>query len=332
MTDIVKEVTSYEAIPFLPRVDPKSGKDIIVNGKATFFSPFWAEFKSYFPSYEVWIEGKFTDILLQTKAGNRTVGAIIRQGTDAILYLPPPCYKKAPNRSEQKRGSDRALTAGQFSKKLAAGLVSLAGALASEQAATAPPNWSEDSQYRLPQESVLELNILDVQQQIDKLLTEKRQLEQDLIHAGNLRRLWYEQGKPLEDAILEALRLMGFKAEGYEDSESEFDAVFTSAEGRFLGEAEGKDNRPINVDKYSQLERNLNEDFAREEVTEYAKGVLFGNGFRLIPPAERGETFTEKCLSSARRTGVALVRTMDLFEPARYLKTHVDPEYGRLCR
>jgi len=204
--------------------------------------------------------------------------------------------------------------------------------LASEQTATPPPTWAGDSQYRMPDESALDAKILDVQQQIEKLQAQKRQLEQDRVQAGSLRRLLYEQGEPLEEAILEALRLMGFTAEGYKDGESEFDAVFTSPEGRFLGEAEGKDNRPINVEKYSQLERNLNEDFAREDVTEHAKGVLFGDGFRLMPPGERGEAFTEKCFSSARRTGVALVRTMDLFAPARYLKAHDDPDYARRCR
>ena len=114
--------------------------------------------------------------------------------------------------------------------------------------------------------------------------------------------------------------------------DSEFDAIFTSQEGRFIGEAEGKDNRSVNIDKFSQLERNLNEDFAKEEVNEFAKGVLFGNAFRLQPVETRGATFTEKCQTAAARLGVALVRTSDLFIPSRYLKTHKDIEYARQCR
>ena len=121
---------------------------------------------------------------------------------------------------------------------------------------------------------------------------------------------------------------MGFTAEGYKVGESEFDAVFTSPEGRFLGEAEGKDHRSINVYKYSQLERDLNEDFARDDVTEHAKGVLFGNGFRLTPPTEREEGFTEKCFSSARRTGRGFgSHDGPVLAPFRYLKTHVNPDY-----
>jgi hypothetical protein len=142
----------------------------------------------------------------------------------------------------------------------------------------------------------------------------------------------YEQGKPLESAVLEAMRLFGFDAQPFSNGESEFDGVFQSPEGRCLGEVEGRDNRPINIDKFSQLERNLQEDFAREEITEHAKGVLFGNAFRLMPINERGEFFTAKCLSASKRINAALVRTPDLFAPARYLKETPDDAYAEACR
>ena len=157
---------------------------------------------------------------------------------------------------------------------------------------------------------------------------------QDKLHqAGSLRRLLFEQGKVLESAILEALRLFGFDAQSFANGESEFDSVFVSREGRCLGEAEGKDNKPINIDKCSQLERNIQEDFSHEDVTDYAKGVLFGNAFRLLPLQDRGEFFTAKCVSAAKRAKAALVRTPDLFAPAKYLKENPDDvEYTKQCR
>jgi hypothetical protein len=131
---------------------------------------------------------------------------------------------------------------------------------------------------------------------------------------------------------MEVLRLMGFSAESFQDTESEFDVVFVSAEGRFLGEVEGKDSKAINIDKHSQLERNINEDFEREEVTEHAHGVLFGNAYRLTPLIERGDFFTDKCISAAKRMGTALVRTPDLFEVGRYLRSSQDEEFAARCR
>ena len=108
--------------------------------------------------------------------------------------------------------------------------------------------------------------------------------------------------------------------------------LFFSEEGRFLGEAEGKDNKAINTTKLDQLERELRDDFAREEITEYAKGVLFGNAFRLKELKQRAEFFTKKCISGAKRSKVALIKTPDLFPIAKYLKENSDSDFAKLCR
>ncbi len=79
--------------------------------------------------------------------------------------------------------------------------------------------------------------------------------------------------------------------------------------------------------------RNIQEDFARDEVSEHAKGLLFGNAFRLSPVNERAKFFTEKCVSAAKRVGAALIRTPDMFGPAKYLKENsLDTDYAEKCR
>ena len=124
---------------------------------------------------------------------------------------------------------------------------------------------------------------------------------------------------------------MGLKPTRFRDADSEFDVVFSWKEHRFLGEAEGKDTKAVNVDKISQLERNLSEDYAKDEVSVYAKGILFGNAFRFEEPEKRGPFFTEKCLTSAERLKVALVRTPDLFQVARYIRESGETEFGEKC-
>jgi hypothetical protein len=108
--------------------------------------------------------------------------------------------------------------------------------------------------------------------------------------------------------------------------------VFESQEGRLLGEAEGKDTKAVNIEKLRQLAMNIHEDLQRDEVQVPAKGVLFGNGYRLTAPIERGVQFTEKCVSAARSSTTALVATSDLFRAIQYLKRHADPEYAKRCR
>jgi len=274
-------------------------------------------------------------VLLRSRVGDRIVGAAVHGAAGALLFLPPLRYEEKKflrfdKKSEERYWTESAL---KFGKRLAATLAALADSLRESVQTTPPPRWASDSRFRLALERELEGSITGLSAEIAELQKRKAALETDLRKAGSLRRLLYEQGRPLEAAVLEALSLLGFDAKPFADAESEFDVVFVSVEGRCLGEAEGKDNKAVNVDKLSQLERNLQEDFARADVSEYAKGVLFGNAFRLLPPADRGAFFTEKCVSAAKRARIALVRTPDLFEPAKYMKEHpADVDYAVQCR
>lgn len=157
-------------------------------------------------------------------------------------------------------------------------------------------------------------------------------LEDERERAIRTQDLIFEKGPRLERAVLHALGAMGVEATPYRDGSSEFDSLFSIDGTRMLGEAEGRDNSPIAIDKISQLERNVGEDFARDDVEVHAKGVLFGNPQRLTKPDERDQLFTEKCLASARRNKFALVLTADLFLPTRYLERAEDKTYARQCR
>jgi len=333
-TNIVTEISSYEAVPDLERVTAKSGKEIRLEKDATYLAPYWSEFSRYSP-YEVEIQRKFARVLLKSRVGDRTVGAAVHGSTGVLLFLPPLRYDQEgfvryDDVTKKSHWTDEAL---EFGKRLVAALAALADSLKRSSQTTPPPPWTAESKYRLVAEGGLESAISKCTSGIAELQSKKTALEAQLREAGSVRRLLFEQGRPLETAILEALRLFGFEAQPFADGESEFDAVFVSPEGRCLGEAEGKDNRPINIDKFSQLERNLQEDFARGDVTDYAKAVLFGNGYRLLPLSERSKFFTDKCMSAAKRVRAALVRTPDLFAPAKYLKENpADAHYAKQCR
>lgn len=302
-------------------------------------APYWEEFSSYSP-YEVEIEGSFSRVLLRSKYGERTVGAAVHGKAGALFFLPRLQYDKDKflRTGEKEKGQKEDIQywtkdAMRFGKRLVAALVGLAGTVSGAAQATPPPGWVMASNYRLAAENELEQKISKCLTEVAELQKKKSGLENELQAAGGLRGLLFEQGKPLESAVLEAMRLFGFDARPFASGESEFDGVFVSPEGRCLGEAEGKDNKPINIEKFSQLERNLNEDFSRDEVTEHAKGLMFGNAFRLKPVGERSEFFTDKCISAAKRIGAALIRTPDLFEPAKYLKEHPgDADYAANCR
>lgn len=211
-------------------------------------------------------------------------------------------------------------------------LVRLAELLSSGSETTPEPEWATDAAYVLPRERELRAELLGLEQEVEELLKHQVELNNRIEKESGLRRLLFEKGPPLEHAIRDALELMGFHASPFKEGESEFDVVFESAEGRFIGEAEGKDHKAVGIDKLRQLEMNILEDFARDDVDVMAKGVLFGNGHRLAPLAERGECFTPKVLTAAARGGTALVRCVDLFKVAQYLSGHEDDTFARDCR
>jgi hypothetical protein len=319
---------SYRALPIRFEHQVRKGREIVLASDFSYFASYWQEFADY-SSYEVTIQGEFSDVLLKTKSGDHIVGASTRIGQGVLILLPPVHYSKERFMRSIKGSEDGDAV---FGKKLEYHLVELAKKAGEAANDTVPPDWTRQSKYRLREENDIEKEIAAKVEEIRSLEEQKWRLEQRLHKAKGLKQLLYEQGHQLEQAILEALQLLGFEAKPHQDGESEFDAVFVSPEGRFLGEAEGKDRRQINIDKLSQLERNLQEDFAREGVTEYAKGVLFGNAHRLVVPEDRPSTFTQKCVKGAERSNIALVRTPDLFEAARYLKENDDPQYARQCR
>lgn len=331
-TNIVTRVGSYDAVPSITSVEAKSGREVRLTKEGAYLTPYWKEFAEYSP-YEAFIEGKFTHALLTTKTGSKIVGAAI-QGKGSLLFLPPLRYdeEKFTKYDPKKKETYWTAEATRFGKRLATTLFALSDTLLSGRLTTPPPPWVLDSAFSTLEEGALHGMIAEVSGRINQLQQERTELAQRLDEAGSIRALLYEHGKPLERAVCGALTVLGFSAVPFVERDSEFDVVFESPEGRCVGEVEGKDNKAVNIDKFSQLERNLQEDFAREGVTEYAKGVLFGNAERLKPLAERGEAFTAKCITAAKRVHAALVRTSDLFDPVRYLRNKQDPDYAKACR
>ncbi len=334
-TQLVEPFNNYSIIPVsFTELVTSRGKEIKPFKDLKIFASYWAEFADS-SSYEVYFQSKTITPLLVTRTGNKPVGGIVQAKSEeskgSLVLLPTLNYDRTAfikKKGEKSVWTEEALA---FGNKLMTCLLEIDKVLKSGRQQTPPPEWAEQAAYRIATERKLEAEVTTKTQEIESLQKLRSELLNQLERERGLRRLLFETGPALEDAILEALRLFGLKVERYKDSDSEFDVVFTWNTHRFLGEAEGKDNKAVNIDKMSQLERNLSEDFAREEVKDHAKGILFGNAFRLQKPSERGDFFTEKCVSAAKRIKAALVRTPDLFIAAKYLKESGDVVFAQQC-
>lgn len=333
-TNIVDIVENYKMIPIdFKNKKIANGKNIKFTQEANFLKSYWELIKD-FTEYQLYFEYEKAKPLILTKSGDKTVGAMLRNDKGGTILLLPPLdlpkdFTQSSLDGKQELWTQKAI---QFGKSLLSQIVAIDKALKSSVESTPPPEWLSEKQFQLDIEQKHIDEIDKLNQKIEKLKSQIEQKQNDLSTHSLSKKLLYENGKPLEYAIIDALQTIGFKAENYDDGKSEFDIVFESDEGRFIGEAEGKDSSAINVHKYQQLERNIAEDFARDDILVHAKGVLFGNPFRLTHPHERKEFFTQKVLDSAKRTEIALVNTHELFEVVKYLKDTNDEDYAKLIR
>jgi hypothetical protein len=333
-TRIVSPYTNYAAIPFnLKPVNATGSAMKLAPLGSEVLAPYWAEFGSV-SEYKVLLAEDTSGVCLTTKNGDKPVGAIVRSkgsaGTLVLLpdidFYPDNFFKSDGNKYNWTEVAER------FAARFLANVVALDKALRNTSEVTPEPGWATITAYSLATERLLRSELLDAERRVEEAQKEKEALQERLNSAGRMRGLLYEKGKPLEHAIIEALRILGFIASSYKEGDSEFDVVFSCNEGRLLGEAEGKDNKAINVDKLRQLSMNIYEDLQREEITAPAKGVLFGNGYRLTPPQEREVQFTEKCIAAAQSSSTALVPTTSLFAAVQYLSEQLDVGYAKMCR
>lgn len=331
VTNIVSSYDNYQFLPVdIPSLIPKEGSEIKFSNHPI-FTTFWTEFRDYL-KFESYIDGKIDAPLFFTKTGNKPIGGLFRLGKGNLVLLPPIRYPDKFTKHEKKKAywTEKAI---EFGHRLIQTLVDIDSALRGATETTPPPEWAGKKQYQLQAETKLKKKIENVSTKIEKLISDKTALLASLQGESLLRNLLFEKGKPLENAVIDGLGILGYKAENYDDGSLEIDEVIVSPEGdRFIGETEGKDKAALNIEKFRQLESNIQEDLQREEVTEPAIGILFGNGSRLTDAEQRKEQFTDKCIKNAERLNSILVRTSDLFKVVKYIKENNDKSFAKECR
>lgn len=328
---------NYELLPAtIGTIHTANGKEIIPTTNQTFKS-FYEYFSPYL-EYRLYLESIGDGKQIFTgKDKTKTLGAYYKVGAGHLVVLPYLNYDEEKFTEEKKDKAGKVSTywtkkAIEFGTILVSKLIEIDREFTSTDSQTPPPSWAVAEEYKSDKEHSIESRLKEEAEKIAAAQEGLKKLETELAKEQFIKELLYAQGKNLENAVMQALEILGFKAENFDDGVLEFDQVITSPEGeRFIGECEGKDASAINIDKFRQLEENIQSDLQREEVESPAIGILFGNGFRLTPPKERAEQFTAKCLASAKR-GTILIRTMDLYPVARHLQKTGNEEYAKECR
>lgn len=328
-------VTGFDNYKFLPDIDginfnTAHGKKMIASD--SLFKNFLSDFEKYM-TYTTYIsEHPNMNVSFTTKNKDKILGGYIESHGGHLVFLPNLDFDIEELYSEDKNylySKEAKILGFKFKQHL----VEIDTTLRKETTKTARPIWLNETEFQIKNSQEIQKKIETKNQQIKDIEEEIEKFQKDFLESEKLNDLLFETGKLLENAVTYALTILGFKAENFDDGKLELDQVITSPEGvRFIGECEGKDNKQIDITKFRQLSDSLNEDYERENVNEKAYGLLFGNPFRLIPPSERTNPFTEKCISGANREKIGLIETRELYKVAKYLLENRDAKFQKKCR
>jgi hypothetical protein len=324
-------VNNYSAVP---------GGLSPTNSKGTKVKPVDSRFKQLhkiledYIEYQAYIGGKGPGTqIFSTASGNNTLGSVykLKEKKGHIVLVPYYDFDELTTEKDDKvMWTKKALGIGG---NLMSQYLEIDKSLRKVASQTPTPEWVLEKPTS-EKSKAISLKIEKIKAAIEKKKSEKELAQKELTDANSLQALLYENGTVLEDAIETAMKLLGYKMSKYRKDDLEIDHIIESPEkDRLIGEAEGKDNSAIDISKFRQLETNINEDFEREEIDEPARGILFGNGYRLTEPSKREVEFTEKCLKNAKRLNTPLIRTSDLYSVAIYLSDNDDDDdFKRSCR
>lgn len=322
-------ISNYSIIPSVDLEFVNTNGNVLIP-KMPIINKLFSTFKEAM-KYKVQITGDITPTFI-SRDGKKVLGTIQTLGKGHIVYLPYinlyDLYGEDFEEDDEQY-LEIELKAGH---KLITCLKEICALLQSSESIA--PEWLNREEYFTRRYAEIQNYISAAEKQIAELQERKDSLQISLDEEHGLSALLYETGKPLEHAVSKALKILGYtQAENYNDGRLELDQVIISPEGdRFIGECEGKDNTAINIDKFRQLNDSLYEDFQREEIQVKAYGIIFGNPQRLLEPEKRTLFFTEKCVNNAKREGVGLIKTIDLFYAAKHVADTGDTDYARRCR
>lgn len=333
-TEHVSPYSNYNFLPFSKiEFNSASGKVVVPNNNM--FADFFKTFQDYI-SYEVYLKGEsIENPTFTTKNKDRILGTNLKVKHGVVIFLPninldKPEFTDYNSKTDKDTWSPEAIKIG---KAFLSSIAEIDKTVKKTTEKTPKPSWVQSEEFNLKDSTKTE-NIIKINEEIIiKKSRENENLKIILDEQESLKDLLFESGKPLENVVIKALKILGYNAENYDDGELELDQIILSPEGqRFKGECEGKDLKDIDVTKFRQLLDGLNADFEKETITEKAFGLLFGNPQRLFHPDERKLSFTAKCLSGAKREKIGLIKTEDLFRICKIIQGNSDIEYAKKCR
>lgn len=174
-----------------------------------------------------------------------------------------------------------------------------------------PPSWME--KIRVPSEDADRESLNALLEKVSKVQAEYETALNVFEEKTRVKKLLYEKDEPLEEAVKEAFKELGFTLTRKDDK----DWIASSDYGEAILEVTGSVGS-IDIDKLRQLLNYLIDDYKESGVEK--KAILVGNHFVNDTAEARKEPFTEKVLGEADVHKMCLLPTVELFKIICYLR------------
>lgn len=277
--------------------------------------------------FQVYFDNKKGEVLFTTKNDAHNLGGIYQDKKNNNVYLFLPNFEV---NSKNKSFLD------EYNALLKEIYLEY---FADDKTEREAPEWVKNNPDYLSEiEKQEENKISEMQKKIDDANAAINQSLELIKNEQKLKNLLYGQSYALEESILEAMKILGFKnPHNYKTDNCEIDVVCDEKDNPgilLIGEAEGTTKGTVNTKKMNQLHMHeatyiQENDVNIDNLT--IVSVLFGNAFADVPPEQREDYFGPHVYKISRMHKVKLVRTPDLFMAALHIKNTNDQKYAKKC-
>lgn len=280
-----------------PYLVPAFGTQVVVTDSASPYAPFidgyrqWFHYRAYFS--ERWPEFASGAHVFSRSVGSAAVGVEFRHGPGRIVFL--PAMFEVP--------------AGDPRFKLASTLLECLRSSVHEAPAGEVPDWT--SEIELPGLTALQQAEDEAARRLQEADQQHSEAQARRNQVARYRSLLWQEGRwGLELVVRDAFHLLGFTVNFDLDRPAELQADGVTA---FL-EVEGATDQVVEY-PYFRLQKRLERDLL--ETRQPKKGIIVVNGFRLTPPGERGQQYTDALRVASENYRYALLTTRQLLELVR---------------
>lgn len=168
-------------------------------------------------NYQLYVEktddSNPSEVIFTGTDQSKILGAVYKVEKGNIVTLP---YL---NHNYDNQFDDWTDDAQKFGNRLKGCLLSIDKQLSEKTEKTPPPEWSDQEEFSLTKAIEIEEEIQKNNHKIEELNLKNNELNKKLAKANGLKDLLFEQGTPLENAVINALNRLGYDAKNHRDGE-----------------------------------------------------------------------------------------------------------------